>query len=385
MATMAHNGPIGAPQLHALLVITRLDVGGAQETVLALAAQLPRYGVRVTVVCGEEVEAGGAIHDDVRATGAALHVVAELRSPIRAGADLAAVRALTSLLRELRPDVVHTHSSKAGVIGRVAARRANVPTVCHTVHGWSFHAGQPRLVQATFRWVERRLASRTDALVVVSRADLQEGLREHIGTKPQYWLIRSGIIVAPFGASSERGRTRDHRVVLFVGRLVDQKDPVLVVRSFGLLAARLPDVKLRIIGDGPLRGEVLNEIARLGLHDQIELLGVQRDVRRLFADADVFVLASRWEGLPRTVLEAIAEGVPVVANDVGGVTEVVEDGLTGLLHDRTPESIAEALHRMLIDPALAARLVVSARQRLEPFAAEVMVEATASLYRQLTR
>jgi glycosyltransferase involved in cell wall biosynthesis len=358
--------------------ITRLDTGGAQETVLALAKGMLGQGHEVTILAGPEVEAGDDRFPEFTATGADVRHVPELRSAIRPSSDVRAVAALNTVMRAVAPDIVHTHSSKAGVVGRVAARKAQVPAIVHTIHGWSFHAGQPWAVRKSFQAVERSLARSTNLLVVVAAADRATGLSLGIGRPTQYEVIRSGVSTrrtTPTGAT-------DARTVLVVGRLAEQKNPLLALEAFARLPVD-PPVVLIFVGDGPLRTQIEGRLEELGLSDRVFLCGNRRDVRLLIARASLVLLTSRWEGLPRTVLEAVAEGTPVVAPPVGGIPEVIEDGITGTVHDNTTDGVTRALLRVLNEPDRARAMAETARRRLDPYSEEAMIEATAALYRRL--
>lgn len=368
-------------------VITRLDVGGAQETVVALASALPRPSFDVTVLAGSEVEAGDSIAPELRRLSVEVVLLGELRSSIRPAADLRAVWALRRELLRIKPDIVHTHSSKAGVIGRVAARMSGRPAVVHTVHGWSFHSHQPAPVAVFFRTVERLLARWTDALVVVASRDRELGLEHRIGDDHRYHLIPSGILLGG-GRGVEPQELPEGEPefrVAFVGRLAAQKNPLLAIRGFALFRRQVPRSRLLLVGDGPLRREVSQAIQQLGLQDAVELLGIRRDVRRLLRQADAFLLTSDWEGMPRTVLEAAAEGVPVVTCLVGGLAELIEHDVSGIVHDGTPEGVASALQRLRGDPALATAVAKEAASRLAPFDAQVMVSRTVAMYEGMAR
>lgn len=361
-------------------VITRMILGGAQETVLLAAALADRSRFEPVVICGPQTGAEGSLHEEVRRRGVELVVVPELVREV-SPRDLRAVPALAHRLRGF--DVVHTNSSKAGIIGRYAARRAEVPRVVHTVHGWPFHDGQRWPVAATWRELERRAAPLADRLVVVAETDRVKGLAAGIGRPEQYVTVRSGLELdryRPDPAARARIRTEfglpaEALVIGAINRLSPQKDPVHLVRSLLPLLARRPETRLLLVGDGPLRPDV--EAAAAG-SDQVVLTGLRTDVPAMLAAMDVFVLASRWEGLPRTVLQAMATGVPVVATDADGVREVVRDGLTGRLVARGDQrALAVAVGQVLDDPA---GLSSSAREQLANFDARSMVPQLEALY-----
>jgi len=292
--------------------------------------------------------------------------------------------------------VVHTHSSKAGLLGRLAARLAGVPVVVHTVHGWSFNPTQPAPLRWLYVQLERLAAKTTDVLVTVSRHDLESGMELGIGRPEQYELIRSGIDAEQFRAPAiDRETTRrrlgygpEHRVVGSLSCLKPQKAPLDFVRAAAEIHARDPRTRFFVAGDGELRSAVEDEVARLGLGGVVQLLGWRRDVADLLHAMDMFVLTSLYEGLPRAVLQAMAAGVPVVATEVDGTPEVIEDGRTGwLVPPGRPTAVARAVVSALQDASWRQRCAHEARRRLSrEFDTREMVRRLDGLYlRQLER
>jgi glycosyltransferase involved in cell wall biosynthesis len=261
--------------------------------------------------------------------------------------------------------------------------------VVHTVHGWSLHQHQRRWVRTAAIRAERLAARWCDVLVVLAESDRRKGLDAGIGRPEQYVLIRSGIDLEPFRASRERASVRaelqiadDTALVGTVSRLTAQKDPLTLIRAASIVKKAFDEVRFVFVGDGPLRTSVVQEIDELNLNDVVLLLGARDDVPRLVSAFDVFALSSRWEGLPRVVPEAMAAGVPVVATNVDGTSEIVEDGVTGLLvRDGEPDALASALVRLLRDRAFAERLAAVASQRAGDWEAAVMVDRLVALYR----
>lgn len=375
-----------------LNVITKLAVGGAQETALAYCAGLDPARWETVLVAGPERSPEGDLFDEAAAQGVRVVTVGRLRRAVRPVADVRAVADLVRLFRRERPDIVHTHSSKAGLLGRLAARIAGVPVVVHTVHGWSFHDGMSRVGRTVAVGLERVAARWTWPMVVVTEVDAEIGLAAGIGQPAQYALVRSAVDVGRLrlGGAAAGGR-RAARLALgipegvpvvgTVTRLCRQKDPETLLRAARLLAELRPDARLVIVGDGPLRSEVERRVDELGLAAQVTLLGRRSDVDRLLPAFDAFVLSSAWEGLPRVVVEAMAAGVPVVSTDVGGIAEAVEDGVSGLLvPSGDGVALANALLRVLADPALAARLRAEASRRVDEFDLGPMVDRLDDLY-----
>lgn len=373
-------------------VITKLDIGGAQETVIRTCAGLDPDRFDVTLIGGVEFGRGGESVSWARELG--LRVLTEptlVRRPSPLADSRAMVR-LVQLFRRERFDVVHTHTSKAGVIGRAAARVARVPHVVHTVHGWNFHGAQRSGEFHAYRLIERALAPITSRLIVVGDGDRNAGLAAGVGRADQYVTIRSGIDVDTFRrGAARRARTRaelglpgEVPVVGSVGRLAEQKDPLALLDAFAKVHASIPQAHLLLIGDGPLRGAVEDAVARHALNGSVQLLGVRTDVDRLLGACDVLALASRWEGLPRVVIEAMAAGVAVIATDVGSVRDVLADRVTGrLVSPGDVDGLALAIERLFADPGERERLIANAAERVFEFSVEKMVGDMARLYREL--
>ena len=362
-------------------VITKLDVGGAQETAVRCASGLRARGHDVVLVSGRAVDNPGEMAHDAIAAGLAVVEVPSLGRAIRPLRDVVTVARLARLFRSIRPDVVHTHSSKAGIVGRLAARLARVPVVVHTVHGWSFHDRMPPPVRSAYVVLERLAARWTDRLVVVTPLDRDKGLGAWIGSPADYRLIRSGIDLSTWADAGRPIGADDAPVVGTVTRLSRQKDPLTLVRAFEHIARGRPDARFVVVGDGPLRADVEAELRRLGIDDRVELVGVQRDVAPIVASFAVFVSSSLWEGLPRVIIEAMAARVPVVATAVDGVAEVVHDGTTGLLAAPSdPPALAAAALRVMNDPWLRDALVAGAAALVADFDEAAMVEAHEEMY-----
>lgn len=381
-----HGAPPSAPVAVAH-VITRLDVGGAQATAVRTCALLDPTRYRPVLVAGVDTGSGGSLAPAARRAGVEVVELPELVSPIRPHRDVAAVRALRGFLEERGIALVHTHSSKAGAIGRWAARPLPVATV-HTVHGWSFHDGQHPAAAGAYRAVERRLARRTDALLVVTPVDERLGLAAGVGTADRYRLVRSGIALPDPPSASQRAAARaalgwdDATLGLVsVGRLAAQKDPLTLLEAVARVAVHRPEVALAVVGDGELRPEVAARAAEPDLAGRVQLLGIRADVAEVVGGADLYVSAARWEGLPRTLLEAVAVGVPTLVTDVGGVRDVVAPGVTGeLVAPGDPAALAAAIEASLADPSGRAARAGAARAVVGAFGEEEMARRTMAVY-----
>lgn len=375
-----------------LQCITRLIVGGAQENTLLTAALLDPGRFTCDVLTGPQTGREGELFTEAAARGVTVHVEPNLVREVHPWKDVRATLRLTDFFRRFRPDIVHTRSSKAGVVGRVAARRAGVPHVVHTVHGWGFHPRQGWAERTLYQVIERWCAPMADRLIVVAEANREQGLRLGIGEPHQYRLIRSGIEVEHYRVpAGTRARVRaslglaDGQFVFGnVGRLSPQKAPTDLVEAFARVARAHPEACLLLVGDGPLRGEVESLIARLGISDRVTLLGLRRDVPELIAAFDAFLLASLWEGLPRTILQAMAAGLPVVATRVDGVSDAVRDGETGyLVPPADSPALADRMERLISNPETSRALGQAGCARVDTFSARHMVAQLSGLYEEL--
>lgn len=325
-----------------LVLITLAEVGGAQAYVTAL---LPALAERYEVVVA--AHGPGPLVDAARQAGARFVPLRHVRRPI-GPRDVLGLLELVRLFRRERPDLVHLNSSKVGTLGRVAAAVARVPARLFTVHGWSFspHTGRAAVF---YRGLERALAPLATT-VCVSAGDLAKAP----------WLNGRGVVIPnAVDVQSTPRATHDGGPprIVSVGRLVNPKDFRTLRRA--LLSLEPNGWRAFVAGDGPQRRH-LEDL------DGVELLGEWDDVPRLLAEADVFVLPSRSEGMPISVLEAMAAGLPVAASAVGGVPEVVVDGETGfLVPPGDPEALAEALGRLLSEPELRRRMGEAGRRRAE--------------------
>lgn len=369
-------------------VITRMIVGGAQETVLLAAALADRQRFSSVLLSGPQTGPEGSLLAEAERRGVRVVIVPELVREVAPFRDLTALRSLRRVLRAERVELVHTNSSKAGVLGRLAARSLGLPVV-HTVHGWPFHEHQQPAAALVWRQIERRLASRTARLVVVAAADRDKGLAAGVGRPEQYTVVRSGLELEQYEASSgqrsavrvQLGLPLDAVVVGAVNRLSPQKDPLALVRAFAAVVEQVPGAHLVVAGDGPLRKQVDRVVAAAGLSGSVHLLGLRNDVPRLLGAFDVFLSTSLWEGLPRTIVAAMAAGVPVVATGADGVVDIVDDGVTGrLVPPQAPAAAAEAVLQLLADPSSARRMAREAHARVQSFGATAMVRGLEQVY-----
>lgn len=377
-------------RLHVHHLITKLELGGAQQNTLFCCGHHDRTRYAVSLGFGP----GGVLDEEAeRLTDVDLHRFPRLKREVRPSDDAAFLAEFAVFLRKRRVDVLHTHSSKAGILGRFAAALARVPVVVHTVHGWGFHDFQRAPVRAAYVLLERAAARTTDRLIAVSVENRDRGLAEGIGTGSLYRVIRSGIDAREFGAPTRpRAETRrslglpeDARVVLTVGNFKPQKAPLDFIRMAAEVRRHSRDAWFVMAGDGELL-EASGRLAReLGVADRIVFAGWRRDVPDLLHAADVFALTSLFEGLPRSVLQAQAAGLPVIATRAGGTPEAVQEGISGhILAPRDVSGFASRVVELLTDPDRARAMGEAGKARLgREFDIRVMLGQVEDVYRDL--
>jgi glycosyltransferase involved in cell wall biosynthesis len=377
---------MSAGPLRVATLITRLE-GGAGVLALRGATALDRDDFRVTIITGS----GNHLLDQAAAAGLEVIVEPALRTPIDPRSDMRALHALDALLRRGEFDVAHTHTAKAGAVGRVAARRARVPRIVHTYHGFPFHEFQSRGRRGAYVAVERRLGRITDVALCVGTGVAVEAVRRGLIAPERVRTIGVSVDCPPgtdLPAHAPEARDRARRalglpagvaVVGAVGRLAYQKAPEDFLAAMGRLGR--PDVVGVWVGGGELAGHV-SRLVGLQQAGRVVLAGERTDVPEILPAFDVFALPSRYEGLPTAVVEAMVCGVPVVATAVNAVADVVVPGETGLLvPPRRPDLMAAAVRYLLDRPEVAARMARSARARLgDRFGKPALRDALAAAY-----
>ncbi len=387
-------------------VITRLIVGGAQENTIASVLGLRRKpGLEVHLISGPTYGPEGSLEFRLQAAGASeppkggtpnLTIIPELIRPVHPLKDFIALRKLENIFREQKPDIVHTHSGKAGILGRLAAARAGVPVILHTIHGPSFGDFQNGLSNLIFRAAERRAAKITTHFVTVADAMRDQYLTAGIGRRDQYTRIFSGFPLAPFLAAKNDPQLRarlglapDDIVIGKIARLFKLKghDDLLAVAPE--LVRQNPHLKFLLVGDGEWRGRFENLARVRGLKKHFVFTGLvsPAEIPALTGIMDILVHLSRREGLARALPQALAAGKPLVTYDCDGAREVCRDGETGFLI--SPGDLPQLTTRLLqlaADAALREQLGQSGQAFVrENFAVEKMVDELHALYLRLAR
>ena len=363
--------------MRVLFCITRSDtIGGAHVHVADLAQWLIRGGHEVAVLAG----GAGPYREEIVARGVPYMQSRRLCRSIQPHTDLAATLEIRSIVREFQPDVLALHSAKAGLIGRVAARGLGIPII-YTAHGWPFTEGASSRAARLYEWIERSAAPLADRIIAVSEYDRKLAISSGVASPEKVVTIRNGIpdsrLRANAGANSAPVR------ITMVARLDAQKDHATLFAALGGMIEA--NWALDLVGDGPDEGSLRRQCAELGISERVSFLGLRRDVATILAASHLFVLTSNWEGLPLSILEAMRAGLPVIATDVGGVSEVVVTGETGyLVPRRDVQRVSGHLRGLVSNPAERLRLGLSGRQRFETaFRFDSMAEETLALYQRV--
>ncbi|MBU6429747.1 MAG: glycosyltransferase family 4 protein [Cyanobacteria bacterium REEB65] len=366
-------------QIRVLEVLASGALGGGATHVAALARGLDPDRYDVQVACSPD----GPLLSDLADAGIVVH-------PVRLFGrfNLGGVLALWRLISSHRIQIVHYHGTRAGLPGCMAARLTAAAGV-YTVHGWACHPRRDPLSPGLARLVERTISHASDVVVCVSQGDLATGLKLGLVNPARSRVIPNGVdpencIVSGKSLEQRRelGLHPGQRAIGLVGRLTEQKGQHLLIAAAPKILARHPEAVVVLVGDGTQRTRLENDARQRGIRDRVVFAGPRRDIPALMAALDVFVLPSLWEGMPISLLEAMAAGKPVVASDVHGSAEVVTDGETGLLVRRGDvAALAEAVCRVLEDTMLAAKLGEAARRKVrDSYHVHSMIDGVGALY-----
>lgn len=380
-------------KIKVLIVITRLTIGGDTNVVLDIANHLnnhPLYEVYLAVgpVLKHEVDLTYLAYEHNIPTT----VIPSLVNYIKPWLNFKALYELLTVIKRGKFDIVHTHSSVGGVVGRLAAFIARVPVIVHHVHGWGIQENMSTTVRTLYLILERICALFTDRLIAVSAPTIQKGLAYRICKEEKFALIYNGINLEKFRQQVDRqkvfsdlGLDPECKIVGMIARLDQQKNPLDFIRAAAVVVKKYRKVQFLIAGDGSLRAECESLIDQLNLRGTFFLLGYRDDINKIMPILTLTVLSSLWEGLPVVFQEAMSAGKPTVANDVDGARDVIIDGETGyLVTPHRHEEMAERILYLLNNDAICHEMGLTAQKYSERFSGEQMVENITSLYRELS-
>jgi glycosyltransferase involved in cell wall biosynthesis len=356
--------------MRVLYLVTKADLGGAQMHILDLLRGF-RNALEPVVAVGEE----GYFTEAVRKLWIPCHIVPHLVHVLDPIKDCRALVEVARLIRSLQANVVHAHTSKAGVVGRIAARAAGVPSI-FTAHTWCFTEG------TSWKWrvagiPAERLAGRLcSAIINVSEANRDLAVRHRISDQNRMLTIWNGI---PDTSHRARPDASGAPRIVMVARCAEQKDHSVLLRA---IAGVERSARASFVGDGPLLGRLKAEAAQLGVADRVEFLGERSDIPEILAQSHLFALATKWEGFPLSILEAMRAGLPIVASNVGGVPEAVVEGKTGYVVERGDVgAFRDRLQALITDSTLRRRMGTAGRRRYETtFTLDHMLRKTMAVY-----
>ncbi len=370
-------------------IITKLELGGAQKNTLYTVLNLDPALFETYLISGEE---GILDPEAVEKLGEKAIFIRTMKREINPIYDFLSLIKIAIVLRKIEPQIIHTHSSKAGILGRWAGFFAGVKIRIHSIHGFGFSPFHKFFVRLLFIFLERLTSLVTTHFICVSKNNLLEGIRLKIIKEGKVSVIRSGFEIDRFFnvgvdkiyKKKELGIPMGKKVIGIAACFKPQKAPLDFVKIAKKLRNYRDDLHFIMIGDGELRKKIEEEIIQSGLKENFSLLGWRKDVEEIFKIVDIFVLTSLWEGLPQVIPQAYATGVPMVVSEVDGNKEFVEDGING--YTFKPHDIEEAsskILKLIEADDLREKFVIEGRKKLREFDVNLMVKLQEDLYRRL--
>jgi len=366
-------------------IVTRLAVRGVPRHVIDMAAGLDPQKFAVEILTGHSEPNEGDLWQEALDKGVSVVRIESMRRRVSLGLDIAALWQIYRHLRRHPCDIVHTHISKAGILGRLAAHRAGVPIVLHTYHGVPMEWEGGGRAARVFRYCEMKAACSTDTLIAVSNA-VKDSLTEmSIGKDTDWQIIYNGVAPSFFKRVEDLSLLVGDPLLLAIGSLTGEKGIDVLIDALPKLRQEHPQLSLCLVGDGPLRGALAKQVAQLGLSDCVHFAGIVQDVRPWLQRCALLVAPSLSEGMGLAAVEAMAMARPVIASGVGGLLEVVEDGHTGRLVTPGDASLlADQIHALLQDPDECIRLGRNGQERArQHFTIERSVGHLQGLYEKL--
>lgn len=362
-------------------LITKSEAGGAQTHIYQLSKYFIEKGNEVAIMSYP----GGWLEDEIAELRGIFYHNEYLSNNLNPIRIFKAMKKIRETIKDFKPDLIACHSTVAGFLGRLTIRN-KIPTI-FTAHGWGFTEGTSFLRRKLIPSAEKIAAHYCDKIICVSEYDRRLALRYKIAPVEKLITIRNGIEILPRKNAELNAEKRAKINIVFVGRLGRQKDPLLLIRGFNKLSSQLKDkTQISIIGEGPKRKKLEKFIKKNKLEEKIKLLGgISREkVFEILRESDIFVLTSNWEGFPYTIIEAMSFGLAIIASEVGGIKEAINDNCGILVGKGDEEELKDALEKLLKNPSLIKKMGEKAKERVEKeFSLEKMLKNTAKIYSQL--
>lgn len=366
------------------IIITKLELGGAQKVAISICEKLDKSKFEPFLICG----CGGILDEETKNKIKVFFVKGLVReiSPIK---DFKALYSIYKVLKQEKPVIVHTHSSKAGIIGRFAAKLCGIKNIIHTIHGFSFNDTQNFLKKNLFIFLERIGAKTSKYLIPVSTENITKGLNNHIGKKEQYKYIRLGVDINNFknfkdtpSLKKELNINEQNILVTTIGPFKPQKNLPDFIKIANNISKKYKNFKFVIVGDGTLRSEFEKLIKEYDISDSIFLIGWRRDISNILNSSDIFVMTSLWEGLPISTIEAMCCGLSPIVNDVDGQREIIKNGFNGfLIKPYDIKSCEEKILLLVNDKKLKEDMSLNAKNSIDDtFSINYMIKRHEQLY-----
>ncbi len=370
--------------IRVLHIITRLDVGGSTESTVISATRIAPGEITSSLISGPTADPPPELRDTLAAAGVPWFIAPHLRRSVNPVADCRAFWELGRFIKSVQPDLVHTHSSKAGFLGRLAARKAGIRRIVHTPHGHVFGGYFSPLETRLYVALERLAARWTNRIITLTDAEAAQHLSRGIGRPEQFVTIPTGVDLSGVRSAKPVHLVGGGPIVGSVGRLAPVKGHRYLIDAAPAILQRFPGARVILVGDGEMHSQLGDRARALGLADQIIFTGYRTDVPSLIAGMDLMVLPSLNEGMGRVLVMAMALGKAIVASRVGGVPELLGEGEAGVLvPPGDSRALADAICGLLADPARARALGEAGRRRAPRYSADAMIAALAKLYHEV--
>ncbi len=375
---------LNSPHPKILLVITRLDRGGSAELTLQLAAGLRKRGYRVVLLSGKTTEPLWDPIQYAQDNDFTIQFIDSLIRPLNPIKDLVAFIQLVKIFHQYRPEILHTNSSKAGLLGRIAGALCKIKQIYHSPHGHIFYGYYNRFISKIFIYFEKFAAHYTTKIMNLTEYGRRDHIREKIARPEKFCVSSCGIELEPFlnaPSGNIQARKKDHISLIWVGRIVPIKNLQLLLNALTLIMNKDINIQVNIVGDGPLRIESENFVKQKKLKN-VNFLGYRNDIPALLSQSDVFILSSLNEGFGRVLVEAMASGLAIIATRVGGVPEIIKDRKNGILIESSNHiQLAESIVLLAKNYLMRQRIGVINRKNAEFYSLNNYINRVIKIYR----